>query len=116
MLKPIAELLNYKDSDNNVNKYILNNGINVNTLNKYKLDKTKFIPNTEESQLAEEIGIFLRDENFACFYSVVKKIGCSEARRLLKNVLSDIEEKNETKTPVRKPGAYFMWKYKRNLY
>jgi len=116
-MQKLSNTKTYKNNVNNVSKYITNNDINVNTnKKKYMLDKTKFKPNTEATELAEEISKKLKDPNYAGFLAVVNKIGCSEARRLLKNVLSDISDKKQTKTPVRNPGAYFIWKYRNHMY
>lgn len=111
-------LNNHHINVNNVSKKIINNDINVkSSKGKYALDKVKFIPNTEESQLAEEIATTLQDiNNYACFLKIINSIGCSRATTLFKSVLSDIEEKHETRTPVRNPAAYFVWKYKKGLY
>lgn len=124
-MDPIKAVLPYKRYGNHVsvidtndNSNYLNNDNNVkkNNADKYKLDKTKFTPNTEATQLAEEISQSLLDPHYPAILSVINKIGCTEARRLLKSVLLDIKEKKETQTPVRKPGAYFMWKYKNKMY
>lgn len=104
-------------SVNNDNKNYLNNDTNVNNgISKYKLDRAKFTPNTEETQLAEEISLELNDSHYAGFLSVVNEIGCSEAKRLFASVKQDIKDKRNTKTPVRNPGAYFMWKYRNRMY
>lgn len=106
-------------NDNNDNKKITNNGINDNPNNgksKYSLDRSKFVPNTERSQLAEEVADKLNDlQNYAAFLAAVNKHGCSRIRQCLQSTLDDIEEKKKTKTPVRKPGAYFMWKLKNGI-
>jgi len=120
MKKLNKELLNkraFKDNANNVNNSYLNNDINVNRdISKYRLDKTKFTPNSEKTQLAEQISKELNDPHYAGFLSLVNKIGCSEARRLLASVKQDIKDKRDTKTPVRNSGKYFWWKYKNSLY
>ncbi len=105
-------------NDNNVNKEI-DNFVNIDnpSKEKYALDKSTFTPNNEKSQLAETISKTLGDlNNFACYLDVVNRIGTTQARSLLKSVQSDVEEKKDTQTPVRKPGAYFMWKFKNKKY
>jgi hypothetical protein len=99
----------------NDNKYVNTNDKHVKK--NYALNRDKFIPNTEESMLAEEIAVTLMDlDNFAFYFSVVKKIGVGTAMILLKTVLSDVEEKKGTKYPVRDIKKYFTWKYRRRLY
>jgi len=114
-LKPIGESLPSKGVSNvsNVNKD--KNNIVNGDISKFELNTSTFTPNTEKTQLAEEISTKLGDRNYACFLDVVNKIGCTNARRLLSSVLRDIEEKKKTSQPVRKPGAWFMWKYKKNI-
>lgn len=117
--KILVKNKHYKYNDNNVNRKINNNDSNVNysSNSKYSLDKVKFIPNTPETQKAEEIATFLKDtNNYAGFLKVVNTIGCSEADRLLRVVKADINEKLNTSTPVRNPAAYFMWKYMNKFY
>jgi len=117
LMNKVKDILPEKINVTNVNDNLTNNGINVNRdISKYKLNKPKFTPNTEKTQLAEEISVKLNDLHYACFLYVVNKIGCSEARRLLKSVSQDIKDKKDTQTPVRKPGAYLMWKYKTGGY
>lgn len=117
-VKHISKILklNKYNNDNNVNKSnSLNNDSNV-TSSRYSLDRNKFTPNTEETQLAEEIATYFGDlKNYASYLNVVNKLGIVGARTLFRETQSDIEEKSETKTPVRKPAAYFMWKFKRAL-
>lgn len=102
----------------NDNKESFTNDTNGNSSNgKYALDKNTFTPNTEKTQLAEEIAVFLNDtNNYACFLSVVNKIGVTRTTTLLRGVKEDIKEKAKTKTPVRNPAKYFMWKFKKGLY
>ncbi|OGK29039.1 hypothetical protein A3E69_03605 [Candidatus Roizmanbacteria bacterium RIFCSPHIGHO2_12_FULL_40_130] len=119
-MKNIKQILN--DSENTVIngiKYRNNNDNSVNNVNigKYALDKSKFIPRTEEALLAEKISNELKDlRNFACYLKVVNTIGAMDAERLLRVVLSDIKEKKDTKYPVRHSGKYFMYKYKFGKY
>lgn len=115
---------NILNSVNNINSYKkknnTNNVINVNVKqrkNRFALDRTKFTPNNQKTQLAEEIAIKLGDtKSYAFYLSVVNKIGCQEAMRLMRSVESDIEEKRLTNTPVRNPACYFVWKYKNRKY
>lgn len=100
-------------NDNSVNRNITNNDNSV-TSNKYALDKSKFTPNTEKTQLAEEIANYFNElHNYAGFLKVVNTLGVSGAITLFTEVKDDIKQKSSTQTPVRKPAAYFMWKYKR---
>lgn len=117
----ISEILKKKQAIvNNVNndsKDFLNNDNNGSYKSKYALDKSKFMPNTEQTQLAEKIAVALNDtNNYACYLSVVNKIGATEGERLFRSVLSDIEEKRKTKCPVRSKARYFMWKFKDKRY
>lgn len=118
-MKPIREILQDKkyttiNNDNNDIRNKLNNANNVNNnKRKYALDKSKFVPNTEESILAEEIATKLNDlDNFACYYSVVKRTGVAKTRMIFGQTVGEIKEKAQTKYPVRKPARYFMWKVK----
>ncbi len=123
-METIGELIKKRnDTVNNGNTdKVSNNDINDNNgtrtkKNKYALDRTKFIPNTPQTQLAEKIAITLGDlQNYACYLNVVNKIGVQNAERLLRSTLSDINEKENTKYPVRKKGGYFMNKYKFKRY
>lgn len=117
-MQKLSEIESYKNTVNNVNKNINNNDTNVSQIkNKYMLDKTKFVPSTEETLLAEEIASQLSDlQNYAAYLNVINTIGCENARRLRSIVLDDIRTKARTKNPVRKPGAYFMWVFKKGIY
>ncbi|KKR76616.1 MAG: hypothetical protein UU21_C0006G0007 [Candidatus Levybacteria bacterium GW2011_GWA2_40_8] len=103
---------------NNVNKKISNNVNNDKSSNgKYALDRNKFTPNTEKTQLAEQIASYFNDlDNYAGFLKVVNELGVGEASRLFKVVKSDIDEKANTKTPVRYPAKYFIWKFRKGFY
>lgn len=91
-------------------KYI--NDINVNK-KKYALDESKFTPNTEESMLAVEVATFFKDtDNFAFHMRLVKKLGVGGLKQLFAETKRDIAEKSNTKTPVRSPAGYFVWKSK----
>lgn len=99
---------------NNVNNVI--NGVSKKK-SKYALDRTKFTPNTPETQLAEEMAKALDDlDNYACYLSVVNKLGVMTATQLIKSTLSDIKEKTDTKYPVRNKAKYFMWKFRHHHY
>jgi hypothetical protein len=114
ILNPVNDINSNKEKSNT------NNVIDVNSKEKkgrYELDRSKFTPNNEKTQLAEEIATKLNDlENYAFYLNVVNKIGCQDAMRLMRSVESDIEEKKATKTPVRSPKRYFVWKYKNRKY
>lgn len=119
-MEPISKTIKKKQEDltNNVNNDI---GVKYNNVNndrgKYSLDKTRFVPRTEISQLAEETATKLNDlKNFACYLGTIKRIGVEKGIRLLKSTVDDIMEKDKTKTPVRKPGAYYLWKLKTGRY
>ena len=123
-MENIRQTINNKyivNNDNNVNKHIkLNNDINDNNANfnkNYALDRSKFIPNTEEAMLAEEIATEFDDiNNYACYLYVVNKIGIHKSRQLFHTTKADIQEKKNTKYPVRSPKKYFMYKFKYKKY
>jgi len=108
---------NHSNIVNNDNRYKSNNGINGNSgsyKSKYALDRTKFKPNTEEAILAEEIASKFNDlDNFACHYGIVKRLGCFKVRSVFSETIGEIEEKKNTKYPVRNPVRFYMWKVKR---
>ena len=114
-LERIGEYLpnDLPNNDNNVNNISkLNNDNNVNS--RYALNPKKFIANTEESLLAKEIAENMNDlNNFAFYFSIVNNLGVSGARNYWIEIKNDILEKGKTKTPVRSPKKYFVWKYKR---
>ena len=116
----IKDIIVRRNNDNNVNRYILNNDNNVNSSNgkkKYSLDKSKFTPNTEESQLAEDLANYFKDsENYAFYYSVVNSLGVLRAKEALKNIKDEIQQKENTKYAIRNPKKYFTWKYKKGFY
>lgn len=119
-MESLGKLINKRspinDSNGNRNSY-LNNNNNDNSSNKYCLNKNKFTPNTEATQLAEEIATYLNDlNNYASILSAVNKLGINEAKTLFREVQVDINEKSSTRTPVRNPAAYFIWKYKRRIF
>ena len=109
---------------NNVNstkeEHNTDNDINVNgqiRKSRFALNRAKFKPNNEKTQLAEEIAIKLGDlNNYAFYLSVVNKIGCQDAMRLIRTVESDIDEKQKTKTPVKSAKKYFTWIYLHRKY
>ena len=120
-MEHIREIIKNKKHSNNVNNDSNNNnGSNVNNgryKKKYALDKSKFTPNTEKTILAEKVATSLNDlQNYACYLYVVNKIGVADADRLLRSTLSDIEEKKNTKTPVRNKAKYFMYKFRFKKY
>lgn len=115
-MKTIKEIISdkYNPIVNNDNGNKFNNANNDNNgKRKYALDKSKFVPHTEETVLAEEIATKLDDlDNFAYYYSVIKRIGVSKTRIIFYQTMGEIKEKAETKYPVRKPARYFVWKVK----
>ena len=111
------------NNDNNVNSDIekdINNDINDNgdrRSGKYELDRKNFTPRTESTKLAEEIASKMGDlKNYACYLSIVKKVGVDKAKQLMVTTLRDVADKAMTKTPVRKKGAYLVWKYRTGRY
>ena len=89
--------VNSNKTENNV---IIDNNVNI-VANKPKkktaLDKTKFTPNTPESQLAEEMASKFEDlDNFAFYQSVVKKLKLYEAQVFFKTIVQEIEDKKNT--------------------
>lgn len=121
LMENIKETLKNKSSKyNNVNNDIINNitnNVNNGVSSKYSLNKDKFIPNTEETQLAEEIATYLGDlQNYALYLHIVKKLGISGAYSFLKSVQEEIENKRGTKFQIKSPKKYFTWKFKKGLY
>lgn len=106
---------------NNDNNYFPNNDINVNNggnkSSKYALDKSKFIPNTPETQLAQKIGEYFNDlNNYAFYLNVVNKLGVDRAYSFWQSVKREIEEKqNDEKFRIRLPANFFAWKYREGL-
>lgn len=115
----VSNILSYKkninNNDSNDNNKLLNNVNNDNLdIAKYKLDRRKFTPNTEKTLLAEEICNELKDQHYAGILKLVNQLGCQKARHLLSTVKADIREKENTKYEIRNPGAYFVWKAKKD--
>jgi len=110
VVKTLEKINLTRNNGNNVNRSILINDTNdTSKKTKYSLDKSKFTPNTPETQLAEEIANYLNDtKNYACYLNVVNKIGRDGAYRLFMTVKDDVSSKSLTSTPVRKKAAYFM--------
>ncbi len=117
-MRSVGDLIKNKVINVNNDNISSSNNVNGNVKKKsYALNKEKFIPNTEETQLAEEIADYFDDiENYACFLYYINKKGCAEIRRAYRSTVSDIEEKKNTKFPVRNPVKYFIWKIKREMY
>lgn len=114
-MEKIGDILKKKIIVNNDIKNNLNNDNNVNK--KYVLNKTKFTPNTKKTVLAEKIASNFNDlNNYACYLSVVNKLGVMDAERLYRSTLDDIKEKMKTEYPVRNKAKYFMYKYKNKIY
>lgn len=108
-----------RDNVINDNNNLLDNDTNdiVSNRKKYSLNKETFTPNTPETQLGEEIAKHFDDlDNYASYLNVVNDIGCDKTHRLFRVVKANIIEKSKTRTPVRKPPAYFMWVYKMGFY
>lgn len=113
-MEHVSKILTKYNNVINDNKYNDNNNVGK---SKYALDKTKFIPSNEESQLAEEIANFFNDtENFAFYYSVVKKLSIIRAMEAFADIKDEIQQKEGTKYVIRNPKKYFAWKYKKGLY
>ncbi len=93
-----------------------NNGKNKKQ-GKYALDRTKFTPNTEEAQLAEEIATSFDDlQNYAFYFRVVKKLGASGALTFWKTHRQEEEENRGGRYEFRNSKQYFAWKFKRRIY
>lgn len=108
---------------NNVNNGNIHTSINDNNVvtsndkKKYSLDRSKFTPNTEEAQLAENLATFLNDtENYAFYYSVVKTLRIARAHQALADIKDEIQQKKNTKYAIKSPKKYFTFKYKKGLY
>jgi hypothetical protein len=129
IMKSVSELLNNnqghflkRNNVNNDNINISKSVINVNngkTKNKkYALDPLKFTPNTEGSQLANNMAIYFNDlENFAFYMHVVNKLSVSGAYGLWRSVQDEIEsKKDDEKRKIRYPRKYFAWKFREGRY
>ncbi len=106
-------------NDNNVNKDISINDNNVNSSNKgaYALDRTKFTPNTPETQLAEQMAMSFDDlGNYAFYLRVVNRLRYSNAEVFWKSHKEEEAEKRGTKYEFRNSKKYFAWKYKTGHY
>lgn len=106
-------------NDNNVNNKISINDNNVSSSNgkNYALDRSKFTPNTPETELAERIAKSFDDlSNYAFYLRVVKKLGYSNAESFWESHIEEEEEKKGTKFEFRSSKKYFAWKYKKKLY
>lgn len=105
----------------NVNKNISindngNNGEDVNKRSRYALDPSKFTPNNQESQLAEEIAKWFDDvQNYAFYLHVVKRLGHSGAYTFWRALQMEVKEKYGTAHAIISPKKYFAWKFKRGL-
>ncbi len=112
------------NNDNNVNKNIPINVSNVSNGNKsgkdgeYALNRSKFTPNTEEAQLAEDIANYFNDlKNYAFYLHVAKILGVPTTLSFWKSVKEEIEEKKKNpRYAIRYPCKYFAWKFKKKLY
>lgn len=118
-MKQIGEInskLKKLNNDNNVNKNNKTNNV-INVASKYGLDRTKFTPNTEEAQLAEEIAKHFDDlQNFAFYFHLVNKLGIGNARTYWNSHKQEVKEKLGTKYEIRNPKNYFAWIFKKGHY
>lgn len=128
-MEKIDSILKRKNvnNDNNEYKNISINANNVNNVNndevsakgrKYGLNRSKFTPNTEETQLAEDIANYFNDlKNYAFYLHVVKSLGVPTSLSFWKSIKEEIEEKkNNPRYAIRYPSKYFTWKFKKKLY
>lgn len=110
----LASRLPINDINVKKDRYINDTNVSNVNKNKYALDESKFTPNTEESMLAVEVATYFKDRNnFAFYMRLVKRLGVGGVKQLFAETKSDIAEKADTKTPVRSPAKYFVWKSKR---
>lgn len=101
----------------NINKEYNDNNVNTYKKRKYSLDKNKFLPNTENTQLAEQIATFFKDlNNYAFYLSVVNKLGVQRTYLFWKNIQDEIEQKRNSRYEIRFPKKYFAWRYKNKKY
>lgn len=108
-LKEIIKTNPYKYIDNIDNEDIPHIDNNIDC-NRYAL-KPYFEPKTEIASTAKEIASDLNDTaNYAFHCSKVKKIGSSEAIRLLKETKDDVKEGSKRGKPIRNPAALYNWK------
>lgn len=88
----------------------IDNVISNNNPSRYAL-REDYEPRTKESVAAHEICERLNDcHNFALHYATVKRIGASEAYRLLHETLDDLKEATKTGKSIKNPAALYNWK------
>lgn len=110
----IKNILKQKKYNNVINGNNLNIDINVNSNNKYSLNRDEFTPNTKESQLAVEMSTYFNDlSNYAFYFSVVNILGVNGAYQFWKSIKSEIENKQGSQYEIRSPKKYFTWCYKK---
>ena len=98
--------------NNDINSINGTNGSNGAYKSQYSI-RGDFKLLTEESDLALELARFYKDEaNYACFLHIVNTLGAMRTRELHAQVKDDIEQKKQTKFPVRSPVKYFVYKFK----
>lgn len=103
-----------KDIDNNIDNKKDNLNID-NSIDKGKYAyKESFELRSEETALAHEIASFFNElNNYALYRSVIQKLGCQKARRLLSETKDDIRRERKKGKPIKNPAALFNWKAKR---
>lgn len=103
--------------DNNVNENVTDSNSNSSKKGKYALNRNKFTPNTEETQLAEKVATFFDDlSNYAFYLHVVNRLGVNKAYMFFRSVQEEIEKKGGTRYEIRNPKRYFAWKFKKGIY
>lgn len=105
---------------NNVINVNVNNSNNDNSVasesNRYAL-KSSFIPNTEETQLAEKIAKSLNDlKNYALYLHVVNRLGVFKTHTFWRGIQEEIKDKRGSRYEIRDPRKYFVWKFKKGIY
>ncbi|OGH23461.1 MAG: hypothetical protein A2629_00240 [Candidatus Levybacteria bacterium RIFCSPHIGHO2_01_FULL_41_15] len=104
-------------NDNNDNIKIVDNDTNDSPSKEYALNRSKFTPNTEETQLAEKIALSFNDlENYAFYRKVVNKLGIQGAYSFWKSHKEEEEEKKGGRYEFRNSKQYFAWKFKKGIY
>lgn len=95
---------------NNLNTDSNGNNGNSSKEKPYTLNRSTFTPNTEETQLAEEIAFFLNDlTNYAGYLDIVNHIGVHNTRSEFAALKEEIKEKMGGRFEIRNPRAYFNW-------
>lgn len=110
-IKSILQHIDIIDNKKNTKSVTIDNVINNNDArSRYALGKD-YEPRTNIASTAKEICNQLNDcHNFALHYDIVKRIGPSEAYRLLQETLDDRRKSSKIGKPIKNPAALYNWK------